>query len=585
MTAIPNTALELTLPSLYRRAAVLLALATGIAAQTLPPQRIIQTFAGADFTFQGDGKPAITAPVGQMDGIGLDAAGNILAADRENNIVFRVQSDGILNVIAGNGFRGFGPENVPARSSSVNAPLSVAVGPDGSVYVADAGKIRRIGLDGIIKTVAGGGTNFPGNGRQATSVSLNTPTGIVFDAAGTLYFSDQNNHRVVKVTPDGVFSTVAGTGQPGFSGDGGPGTAANLNFPYGLLFARDGGLLIADTGNNCLRKLSLSTGIISAFAGGGSGGDGSPASQARITTPKALAIDDAGNLYILESVGLRVRRIAPSGIITSVAGSGARGFSGDGGPAISATFNFPKGMAVDRAGNILIGDTVNRRIRRVSAGRIDTIVGNGSYRLTPDGTPASLSFFTLPTRVTTDAIGRVYVVDRDGALIRRIGADGKIDTIAGNGFQEPSFSTPPVPATSIGISDLYGIAIDPNGSVYFVEYQRIRRVTPDGVLTTFAGGGSNPNGDGGPATAVALNQPRDLAFDAAGNLYVSEMLSHRVRKITPPWHHLHCRRRWIVWFCRRWWTGHTGTTQRACGSCHRFSEQSLYRRSRQPPHP
>ena len=534
MTAIPNTARELTLPSLYRRAALLLALATGIGAQPLPPQRIIQTFAGADFTFQGDGKPAITAPVGQMDGVAVDAAGNIYAADKENNIVFQVQLDGILKILAGNGFRGFGPDNVPARSSSLNAPISVAIGPDGSIYVADSGKIRRIGLDGIIKTVAGGGTNFPGDGSQATSVSLNTPTGIVFDAAGNLYFSDQNNQRVVKVTPAGVLTTIAGVGRrAGFSGDGGPGTAANLNFPYGLRFALDGSLLIADTENNRIRKLSLTTGIISTFAGGGNGGDGGPASQARITTPKALDIDRAGTIYILESVGLRVRRISPDGIITSVAGSGSIGFSGDGGPALSATLHWPQGMAVDRDGSILIADTVNRRIRRVSAGRIDTIVGNGTYRLTPDGTLASLSFFTLPTRVVTDTAGRVYVVDRDGALIRRIGADGKIVTIAGNGNQVASSSNGPVSATSIGIADLYGIAIDSNGNVFFVESLRIRRVTPEGVLTTFAGGGTNTGGDGGPATAVALNQPRDLAFDAAGNLYVSERTAHRIRKISP----------------------------------------------------
>ncbi len=233
---------------------------------------------------------------------------------------------------------------------------------------------------GNITTVAGTGViGFFGDHRPALSAQLNGPSGVAVDLLGNIYISDTYNNRVRKVDPSGIIITVAGTGVKGFGGDGGPATSALLAAPSGVALDAEGNLYIADRDNHCIRKVTT-TGIIVSVAGTGNpgyGGDGQDALSAELNSPFGIAVDTAGNIYVADTGNNRIRKITPAGIITTVAGNGTQGFSGDGGDALLAQLNAPFGVAVDRAGNIYIADSYNNRIRRVTpSGIITTVAGD-----------------------------------------------------------------------------------------------------------------------------------------------------------------------------------------------------------------
>jgi len=300
------------------------------------------------------------------------------------------------------------------------------------------------------------------------------------DAAGNLYIASDVSSRIRKVTASGVISTVVGNGTRGFSGDGGPAASAQLNFPYGVAVDVVGNLYIADDGNNRVRKVSAG-GVISTVAGNGTfgfGGDGGPATSAQLYEPSGVAVDVAGNLYIADTANNRVRKVTVAGVISTVAGNGTSGFSGDGGPATSAQLNLPSGVVVDVADNLYIADTINNRVRKVTvAGVISTVAGNGTAGFSGDGGPATSAQLNAPNGVAVDAAGNLYIADGNN-VVREVTA-GAISTVAGNG--------------KIGFS-----------------------------------------GDGGPATSAQLNVPSGVALDAAGNLYIAEVGfqgSSRIRKV------------------------------------------------------
>jgi sugar lactone lactonase YvrE len=344
-------------------------------AQTLP-SGIINTVAGDGIRgYSGDGGAATSAEVNIPYGLAVDSAGNIYIADLENNRIRKVTaSTGIISTVAGNGTAGYSGDGGAATSAEINFPYGVAVDSAGNIYIADFGnqRIRKVTAStGIISTVAGDGiVGYSGDGGPATSAELDSPTGVAVDGAGNIYIADLGNYRIRKVTVStGKISTVAGDGIQGYSGDGGPATSAELYYATGVAVDTAGNIYISDVVNVRIRKVTAATGIINTVAGDGAGGfsgDGGPATSAELSSPWGVAVDTAGNIYISDVSNQRIRKVtASTGIINTVAGDGTVGYSGDGGAATSAELNYPYGVAVDSAGNIYIADTVNNRIRAV----------------------------------------------------------------------------------------------------------------------------------------------------------------------------------------------------------------------------
>jgi len=490
-------------------------------------QNVITTVAGTTWIFRGDGGPATNAPLGKVKGVAVDAAGNVYASDNDNNLVVKISPSGILRIVAGNAFWGFSGDGGPATGASLHWPEAVAVDATGNLYIAEYGnnRIRKVTPSGIISTVAGGGSG--GDGGPATNAWLNGPTGVAVDAAGNIYIAEYGNNRIRKVSPSGIISTVAGGGS---GGDGGPATGASLYVPTGVAVDATGYLYIAEYGNNRIRKVSPS-GIISTVAGGGSGGDGGPATGASLNGPWGVVMDTAGNLHVADTNNNRIRKVSPSGIISTVAGNGTLGFSGDGGSATSAALAHPANVALDAAGNLYIADTGGAHVRKVGAsGVISTVAGNGAYRFAGDGGAAIGASISYPSGVALDAAGNLYIADMSNNRIRKVSPSGIISTVAGNGIE--GFSGDGGPATRASLYTPTSVAVDAAGNLYIADdsNQRVRRVNPAGVISTVAGGGWG--GDGGPATNAWLYSPWGVAVDTAGNLYIADFLDNRVRKVS-----------------------------------------------------
>jgi len=501
-------------------------------------QNVITTVAGSTWVFRGDAGPATSAPLGHMQGVAVDAAGNVYASDIGNSLVVKVSPSGILTVVAGNGVGGFSGDGGPATNASLT-PAGVAVDAAGNLYVADTdnNRIRKVSPSGMISTVAGNGTSgFSGDGGPAISASLNDPQGVAVDAAGNLYIADYGNNRIRKVNLSGIISTVAGSSARGYSGDGGPATSASLRDPCGVAVDAAGSVYIADAANHRVRRVT-SSGIISTVAGNGTwafSGDGGPATSASLWAPCGVAVDAAGNLYIADKYNDRIRKVSPSGIINTVAGNGAYKFAGDGGSATSASLNDPQGVAVDAAGNLYIADRYNSRIRKVSpAGVISTVAGSSARGYSGDGDPATIARLFWPSGVAVDTAGNLYIADHGNNRIRKVNPSGIISTVAGNG--QWAFSGDGGPAISASLNDPQGVAVDAAGNLYIADYgnNRIRKVSPSGTISTVAGNGRYGfSGDGGPATSASLGWVEGVAVDAAGNLYIADT-DNGIRKVSP----------------------------------------------------
>jgi uncharacterized protein (TIGR03437 family) len=343
-----------------------------------------------------------------------------------------------------------------------------------------------------INTVAGiAVSGFAGDGGPATAATLAYPAGIVFDSTGNLFIADASNSRVRKMAIGGNISTFAGTGDFAFLGDGKAATAGQLNRPYGLAFDAAGNIYIADTYNDSIRKVTISTGVITTFAGSateGLGGDGGAATGALLDTPTAVVLDAAGNLYIADTNNNRIRKVGTDGNINTFAGTGAADSSGDGGPAINAAINNPEGLAVDRAGNLYVADTAGHRVRRISPdGTITTFAGNGGGGESGDGGPATQASLYYPKGIAIDPIsGNVYIADWLNSRIRVVTPDGNIYTAAGNG--QYSYYGDGGPATSAALRFPWGVAVDSTGNVYFADDENsvIRVLTPVAPLVSSA---------------------------------------------------------------------------------------------------
>ena len=550
----------------------------------------IATVAGnGEEDFSGDGGRAVDASLNSPTDIILDSFGAILIADTKNERIRLVDTAGVISTVAGNGKEGFSGDGGPATEASLNNPISVFLDGTGNLFIADQGnsRIRKVDRSGFISTVAGNGRfEYSGDGGLATEASLAAPSDIYVDAAnnliitdsdnnrirvvnqsgiiftyagsgfgggfglspgatfldyhGNLYIADTFNDRIRKVDTSGILSTVAGVGLKTFGGDGGLATGAMLNSPNAIFIDPTGSLYIADSFNDRIRKVDPS-GIISTVAGDGFEefgfsrfhGDGGPAVEASLNNPAGIFVDSNGCIYIADRFNIRIRKIDPSGIISTVAGNGEPGFSGDGGPATEASLWVPEGILLDDSGNLYIADSANNRIRKVDAfGTISTVAGNGEESFSGDGGPATEAALNTPKDIFLDNTGHLFIADMFNHRIRKIDPSGSISTVAGNG--ELGFSGDNGPATEARLFFPTGVYVDDSGNIYIADKtnDRVRKVDSSGTISTVAGNGEpGTSGDGGPAIDASLTEPSDVFLDKAGNLFIADPDNDRIRMV------------------------------------------------------
>ncbi len=342
--------------------------------------------------YAGDGGLAIHCQMHWPEAIALDETGHIFIADAINNVIRKIDGNGIIHTVVGSGFEwgtgegGFGGDGGPASAAWLNYPSGVALDTAGNMYIADRknSRIRKVNTAGVISTFAGNGTvGYTGDGAAAAAAQLDSPTRVKVDLAGNVYIADAGNNAIRKVDLSGNISTIAGNGTAGFGGDGGPAGSALLNAPQDMAVDSTGILYIADYKNSRIRKVDLS-GNISTIAGiayPGYSGDSGMATNANIFEPTGIACDPAGNIYFSDFANARIRKInAVTNVITTFAGNGIQGYGGDNGPAKSAKIYFPQGLAINSAGGVYICDKGNNRLRYAS-----TTLGTPSPIVDPVG--------------------------------------------------------------------------------------------------------------------------------------------------------------------------------------------------------
>ena len=491
----------------------------------------------------GDGGPATAALLAVPGKIAVDSKGAVYVADTDNHLIRKIVA-GQITAVAGTGNPGFSGDGGAATSAQLDYPGGVAVDGAGNVYIYDINNnaIRKVDTGGIIHTIAGAppSSGSTGDGGPATQAKLNLASGgnVAVDSAGNVYISDTSNSVIRKVTVStGIISTYAGViGKYGSTGDGGAATAANLSFPGGLALDAQGNLYIADSSNQTVRMVSAKDGTISTFAGipgqFGHTGNGGPPAAAKLNFPLDVTVDSQGNVYIADADNDDIREVTAGSAptINLIAGSTAFGYGGDGGSPTSALFANPQGVAVDSSGIVYISDTFNSRIRDISGGTVGEFAGADHAQ--GDGGKASNALLYFPQYFAWDAAGNMYIADTLNNRIRKVTTAGIISTIAGTGSYITSGDGGP--AISAGVGQPQAVAVDSSGNVYIATGNQIRMVGSDGKISTVVNtsGQGGFIGDGESAAAAELNTPQGLAVDSSGNLYIADASNNRIRKVS-----------------------------------------------------
>ena len=531
-------------------------------------QGIISSIAGTGICgFSGDRGPAIQAKISLPWGLALDSAGNIFFVDWGNLRIRAIDRNGIITTVAGSGQKGYCGDGGPAKQACFSSPTAIAVAGSGSkavVFIADTSneRIRQVTLKtGIITTVAGNGQRgYSGDGGPAQQASLYDPQGLAVDSRShVLWIADTFNSAIRQVDNSGIISTFisggfcdldvcfplgmkidsagnlhvanlewmlkvavpsgettleAGVELQGFNGDGHTALATEYSAPYDVAFDGQGNLFTVDTFNDRVREGAFSQNVTT--VAGGHLGDNGPAIAASLNNPAQSAVDKNRNLYIADEFNHRIRKVKADGTISTFAGTGFTGYTGDGGPAASATLDFPTGLAIDKKGNIFIGDSANFAIRKVD--------------LTGTITTFSSPFQNLVS-LATDTAGNVYAMDY--CMVWKIAPNG-VKTVVAGVEGHCGYNGDEIPATQAWLKFPWAVAVDSDGNVYLADRsnQRVRMVDRSGIIHTIAGTGTcGFSGDGGPANAAMLCTPTGVAVDSMHNVYIGDQGNSRIRVV------------------------------------------------------
>ncbi len=522
------------LPRLTALGVLLLAGVCSVSAQ------VIVTIAGRNAPPAADGTPALQVPF-QAGFPAIDSRGSMLIPDMDGHVVYRITPLGTSEVVAGSGFPGFSGDGGQATKASLNAPSGAWEGPDGSIYITEFSghRVRRVDPNGIISTLAGNGFGgFFGDGIDSRMAQVSRPGPGTMTPEGDIVFSDSGNNLVRKISRSGIITTVAGNPAGGpFGAEGIPATQATLNWPVGLVFDAMGNLHIADRFNQAIRTVSPA-GTIRTLAGtAGQPGflDNVPASRALLYEPMQMARDPLGRLVFLDKLNFRVRRIDNQNTVSSIAGTGAIGYSADGAPPLQTVLDAPEGMTVDGSNRVYIAE--ERRIRRFNGNSasqpVQTVAGLGRAVFPTTGTPALAADIKLPQGVAVDNQGRVIVASTEAHAIFRVNADGSTTRLAGNGIR--GYTGDGGPAVDALIWAPRGIIVAEDDSILFCDTNNnvVRRISPDGIITTIAGTGvGTPPIEGAQATQSGMQFPHDVAIHPiTGELYISVTFQHMIFRI------------------------------------------------------
>lgn len=523
-----------------------------------------------------DGNPAVTSDVQDAEDVAIGPDGCLYFTMPGACVIRKIDVSNRVFTIAGTWFVGTTTgDGGPAKEATITIPTYLIWGSDGSLYFSQNYRVRKIGPDGTIQTVAGGAPRSydpPCEGCPGTEVYLDVVRGLAVDARGRLYLADESASRVSRVDLDGTIRTYAGTGVRGYTGDGGPATQARLDQPKALAFGSSGNLLISDSTHGVIRSVD-STGVISTIAGTGVrgySGDNGPARLAQIVELMDIAVDSIGNIYL--SHGDRIRRIDTDGRITTVAGTGSISYAGDGGPLKHAAFGGVVYPVASPSGEVFLADVINTRLRRVDASGIVTTFAHMSgwgfsrhpdgdiYYLTGssqirrvdgsgqvhdvggttgegyagDGGPVSMAKFFRANDLYISPSGWIYIADSGNYRVRYVDGNGTVRTLAGDGTSRSAGDGGPAGLASV--NDPRGVYATADSVVYIAEGNghRIRKVDRAGVITTVAGGqGIGFSGDGGPAVLARLNAPNSVCVDRDGYLFIADMGNQRIRCVSP----------------------------------------------------
>ncbi len=557
--------------------------------QPLPPPvrlpALISDFAGTgDIGDAGDGGPAVAAQFRSVGGVAVGSDGLIYVSDPSASRIRRIRTDGVIEALAGTGTRGYGGDGGHALAADFTDPTRLLVDQAGTLFVAELDRVRRIDPTGLVSTILGDGhAGLEGDGGPAAFARTAGNEGMAIDGDGNLFIAERAAHRVRRVDTRGNVATVAGTGAPGSSGDGGPALAATLNQPVDVDVDGQGNLLIAELAGNRIRRVSTS-GVVDTIAGTGlpgGAGDGGPATAAELHGPQSVVVDSSGAVFIADWNSRRIRRIHPDGTMHTVAGLvGGRVESG--GPALESRLTLPLDVVPTLDGSLLIVEQSARRVRALvplpgaegaqpavdvqAVGAVDAqpaepqpvaayvppapaltggaplagalvaeiFAGTGESGNAADGEFRLSAALASPRGIAIDGVGRLLIADTGNHRIRRIEPDGALSVVAGTG--DPGSAGDGLTAVAAQLNRPSALVVDSNGSIYVADSGnfRIRKIDPDGVITTFAGG-SQPGigGDGGPARDAQFTEPVGLALGADGSLFVVDGPVHRVRVIRP----------------------------------------------------